>query len=169
MRDWINLAQTLNESADPVRKSLERYFNDEKSLPDKFNRSEECHVFPNGDASAVCTSWAKYVRRLLGNRVQLYGFDDAINKATISKSYGGHDFAVVDGRYIVDGWLKHVAGMHGNAVLDMQDTNDKPIIAKLYGPMEHWTHDEFGLESHVDKEKTRTKAMKGVKPYSSSG
>jgi hypothetical protein len=168
MRNWIDLASTLNESANPVRASLERYFNDAKSLPDKFNRSEECHVFPNGDASAICTSWAKYVRRLLGNRVQLFGFSDENNPSSlIAKDYGGHDFALVDGRYIVDGWLTQVAGMHGNAILDMQDPQEKQIIAKLYGPMKKWSRDEFGHEGSVDGEeqKQRAKAMKGVKPF----
>lgn len=159
--------QIIKESADPLKAKLEAYFNDPDHIPDRYNRSEGMYCFPDAWASGVCTNWQRYVRRIVGpQRVAFFG----TNGGKTSYGSGGHDFAVVDERYIVDGWLHHVAQLHGSAVLDMKDPANQSLIKELYGDPATWKRDEFGHEATTDQEtpKERKKAMRGVKPFDHS-
>jgi len=94
-------------------------------------------VFPDGSASFICTNWAMQVRDAFGAaRVKIVGFDE--NEGACAEGGGGHDFAIVDGRYIVDGWAKDWEGSADRAVHDLQDPADADEIARLYGPREGW-------------------------------
>jgi hypothetical protein len=123
--------------------------------------------FPSGGHWFICTHWADYVRRAYGDRAKLYGFscDDNPAQGLVGK-FDGHDFAVVDDRYIVDGWLPNVEALHHRAVIDMQDPASKEIIAKFYGDPKLWKHN-VKREKQVDGEnrKQRALAMRGVGPF----
>lgn len=150
-----------------TKKALATYFDDPKHVPDRFNRIEQCHVFPDGWASAICTNWMRYAARILGrDRVDFQGFE--CNGSAIAHDYFGHDFAVVDGRYIVDGWVVHVACMHPTAVLDLEDPSDAEAIERLYGPRSTWIPHKGTIREDLDAEtpKQRAKAMRGVKAFS---
>lgn len=158
-------------SVDPLRAKLEDYFNDPAHVPDRFNRREECYVFPDGSPSAICTNWMRYVRRILGpGRVKFFGFGSK-NDGEIAKHCYGHDFAVVDGRYICDGWLKHVMVGHHSAVLDLKDPADQAAIQRLYGDPSTWEDESQPVgrsnaeEIDAETAKDRAKAMRGVKPF----
>lgn len=159
--------QIISESADPVKAKLEAYFNDPHFVPDRHNRTEGCYTFPDGWASAICTNWQRYVRRIVGP--QRVAFMSTVTGKT-SQWTDGHDFAVVDNRYIVDGWVMHVPGLHKSAVLDLRDPTEQPLIKELYGDPSTWKRDEFGHEATTDQEtpKERKKAMRGVKPFDQS-
>lgn len=51
--------------------------------------------------------------------------------------YDGHDFAIVDGRYLVDGWAK-VFESRPRAVLDLLDPADQEEIHTYYGDPALW-------------------------------
>lgn len=51
---------------------------------------------------------------------------------------GGHDFALVDDRYLVDWWAAHVEGKAGKAIFDLEDPEDQILVAKLYLPRDQW-------------------------------
>lgn len=149
----------------PYLKALKAHFDDPGHIPDRFNRREECHVFPDGWASAICTNWMRYVRRLLGpERTEFHGFSG--NGSWIDRMAGGHDFALVDGRYVVDGWAMHVAGLVDTAVLDLHDPQDAETALALLGPRSTWERG-LELEAKTDAETPaeRRKAMRGVRAF----
>lgn len=99
------------------------------------------HEFPNGDHSAICTSWADDLReRFSEKRVALFGYDGSLNPDTaVSRIADGHDFAILDGRYIVDGWVKFVeTNLEARGVYDIDDDGDLPEIVRLYGDPSTW-------------------------------
>lgn len=159
------MPQANDPAADRLT-SLERLYGTPRTIPERRDPDEECWVFPDGRAVAFCTNWARYVRRIEGPiRCELYGFfSDAVPESSIARSCGGHDFAIVDGRYLVDGWLKGVECKSPVAVFDLEDEANADKIARLYGPREKWPRN-LALEEAVDRETTRERrhAMRGVK------
>jgi hypothetical protein len=97
-------------------------------------------VFPNGDHAAFCTSWANDLRERLGPvAVALFGFDaDANPDSYVSKIADGHDFAIVNKRYIVDGWTTNMESIHPTGVMDIEDDCDLDEIIRLYGDPRQW-------------------------------
>ena len=51
----------------------------------------------------------------------------------------GHDFAVIDDRFIVDTWLFNWECQIDTPVLDMHDPAHQEIISKWYGDPAKWT------------------------------
>lgn len=101
-----------------------------------------------------CTGFAMKVLEKLGRaRVKIKGFFGEENPSSeIGQDAGGHDFAVADGRYIVDGWLgEGFATPMGNndlparAVFDLEDPADKAEIDRLYGDQSKWKEMTAGL------------------------
>ena len=88
-----------------------------------------------------CTGFACAIRNKLGDeRVKIYGFSDQKNpESEIAQGFYGHDFAVVDGRYIVDPWVNEIYDQPERGVFDLQDPQDKADIRRLYGKEENWT------------------------------
>lgn len=97
----------------------------------------------NGGSGACCTEYARIILDKLGaDRVKIYGFHNKDNPlAGIVKMQlhpGGHDFAVVDDRYIVDPWPRLVKDAFARSVFDMQDDNDQHVVESLYGTKACW-------------------------------
>lgn len=142
---------------------LEEVFGNEKNY-NVTSFEDSGSEFPDGTAWAFCTNWAHYVRRVLGARCEIYGFDEEQNPdSLIAQEAGGHDFALVDGRYIVDGWAKNVEGMANRAVFDLEDEAQTDEILRLYGHRENWGRGD-GNENAIDAESAieREKAMAGT-------
>jgi hypothetical protein len=99
-------------------------------------------VFSDDSASAECTNWARQVAKSLPGRTTIMGFSSAANPTAI-QGWDGHDFAVVDDRYIVDGWLKALYGAD-QTVFDLQDPSDAEAIAHFYGNPGEWVNVDFG-------------------------
>jgi hypothetical protein len=95
---------------------------------------------PDGEIAFICTNSANYVVSQLGEGIVcgFYVEDNPVEDIEIS-SVGGHDFAVIRGRYIVDLWIMHYAGTRDKCVFDMNDKNDKSIIKELYGDPDKWS------------------------------
>lgn len=98
--------------------------------------------FPNGLSATCCTNYAMHIFTALPGRVQIYGFSNDRNPmsrvARDGLHPGGHDFAVVDGRYIVDPWIRLVAGEDGPIVLDRRQPADAVAVIDTYGPQDCW-------------------------------
>lgn len=128
-------------------------------------------LFPDGGQAFICTDWATYVRRILGNRAKMVGFQNVEGGEEIGRTHApdlpacGHDFALVDDRFIVDGWIVNVECFHDTGVLDIMDPANAEFIARYYGNPEHWVRNE-DLERITDNEPPhlRAQAMEGVKP-----
>jgi hypothetical protein len=100
-------------------------------------------VFPDGSSATVCTNYAIHVMRDLGDRVKIYGFPNEQNRncRVVREQLhpGGHDFALVDERYIVDPWIWLVASACRQICFDLEDETDRVAAADWYGPREFWT------------------------------
>jgi hypothetical protein len=108
---------------------------DEQGKPSEFR--------DNGYSGTQCTGYACAILHKLGpGRVKVFGFHDEDNPTSaIAQDAGGHDFAVVDGKYIVDPWLADLQGGAGefkgeSGVYDLK--TDEAKVAKLYGDRELW-------------------------------
>lgn len=101
-------------------------------------------VFPDDATSAtVCTNYAIHIARALPGRVRLFGYYEEDNPtARTAQAVGGHDFAVVDDRFIVDPWIRLVESMSDRIFFDLDDPTDAAIIADLYGDRARWIEAE---------------------------
>jgi hypothetical protein len=108
---------------------------DESVLPDTGDGSH----FPDGGPWAMCWAWANDLQKRLGGRVKQYGFSEEENECSeIAQLAGGHDFAVVDGRFIVDGWAAKVEQVHDTGVLDLEEPEHFTEITRLFGDPRCW-------------------------------
>lgn len=88
----------------------------------------------------VCTllnSSPTLLLREAGHSVQIFGGDEEALKnsglATRYRYQGGHDWLLVDGRWIIDQWAAAYLGVTGS-IHDLQD----PGVASLYPPRSTW-------------------------------
>lgn len=143
---------------------LERFYGGSDSFPE--HHDGECTVFADGWAVFVCTNWARAVRRIEGpERCELFGFlSEEVPESEIARQCGGHDFAVVDGRYLVDGWAKEIDRCADVAVFDLDDAATAAEVLRLYGPRSKWPRN-LDLEAAVDAENAveRAQALAGAK------
>ncbi|EPX84789.1 hypothetical protein Salmuc_01362 [Salipiger mucosus DSM 16094] len=94
-------------------------------------------TFPNG-AGLYCTGFALEIQEKLGDRVAVYGFFAEDNPGTVwDRLANGHDFAVIDDRFIVDPWVSDME-QEGQGVYDLEDDDDTAEIARLYGARANW-------------------------------
>lgn len=87
----------------------------------------------------ICTEYAMWARDVLGCG-QVFGFFDCDNPGTELGQYaGGHDFLVIDDRYIVDLWIREVVGLSEQVVFDLQDERDSESVARFFGDRQRWS------------------------------
>lgn len=89
------------------------------------------------DGLGICTVGARAMAEMHGGKVKGYFHEDNPT-AAIGKDEGGHDFAVLHDRYIVDPWHKHMYG-HPNAVHDLKNPAHEAAIKHLYGDPATWS------------------------------
>lgn len=163
---------TPPKTALQVKAELEDYFGDESNYPNsiEFDDHDEStpeindlsdeeydamgggqHVMGDHGPAVFCDSWARFVVAALPERAKKMGFwmhgAGGINyedndESALADYCDGHAFAVVDDRFIVDGWLKNVEGLSRQAVFDMQDPADAQQIRHFYGNPQTWHEDE---------------------------
>lgn len=99
---------------------------------------------PHGGSGLCCTDYAVHIYMALQGRVQIFGFANEDNpKSRVAREeihVSGHDFAVVDGRFLVDPWPRLVPMVFEEMVFDLQDPADAKFVLDVYGPRECWTH-----------------------------
>ena len=94
-------------------------------------------LLPNGNAMFICTCVAEYIVEKIGGRVM--GFESDENSlSSISRSYDGHDFALIQDRYIIDPWVKLFENYASKCVFDLKSDADQHLIRKIYGDKEKW-------------------------------
>lgn len=101
-------------------------------------------LLADGGSAVCCTDYATFIYNQLPGRVKICGFANECNPTSrVAREEihpGGHDFAVVDGRYIVDPWPRLVPAVFNQMVFDMSDPADAALVADIYGPRECWEH-----------------------------
>lgn len=97
---------------------------------------------PNNEEMGKCTNCAVYVAEQYPGRAEVYGFLCENNPECTHKAVTdafGHDFCVIDNRYIVDFWVSLYAGYEQQSIYDLQDKNDQAKIKQIYGNPEKWS------------------------------
>lgn len=92
-------------------------------------------TFPDGSSAVVCTAYAERVIALVG-RGEVYGWPE--NDSALVANGDGHDFAIIDGRWIVDPWPVFVCGEDVRAVFDLFDDADRREVWARYGEPAEW-------------------------------
>lgn len=102
-------------------------------------------LMPDGSSACCCTNYANYVRTTLaavGHDVVVVGFANEDNPtsrcATEGFHPGGHDFALVDGQYLIDPWVRLVACVEDQIFYDLSDAKDAIKAIEIYGPRQAW-------------------------------
>ena len=102
-----------------------------------YDEEEGVSLLPNGGRAAVCTDCARFIgRKEPGTTIVGYSHED--NPSDASELAFGHDFAIVDDRYIVDPWVVETAGVSSRAVFDLENPLDANEIRRLYGDPRKW-------------------------------
>jgi len=86
----------------------------------------------------ICTNYALWARDVLGCG-QVFGFFDQDNPGTETGQHaGGHDFLVIDDRWIVDLWVREVVGWSEKVVFDLEDETDSASVTRFFGDRQKW-------------------------------
>ncbi|MFK5947229.1 MAG: hypothetical protein QM500_00475 [Methylococcales bacterium] len=141
-----------------IKTELEELFKSEDSIgivykSDEYN--DEAAYLPDGNQMGNCTNCAKYVISSVG-RGEIYGFlveHNPITHEMINIS-GGHDFAIIDERYIVDPWISLYTGHETQTVYDMQLEKDHEKITEIYGNPSNWKHFDQTKSKFTDQSAT---------------
>ncbi|MBU2724904.1 hypothetical protein [Acidithiobacillus ferridurans] len=118
------------------------------------NYGEGGSVFGDGTNAITCTNYAWQVkRRLSTHAVQVVGFsnDDNPDCDAVREEWhmGGHDFAIVDHRFLVDTWVRLVECAREKIVYDLDQDGDIQEACKTYGNPKNWVE--------IDRDKGFTK------------
>lgn len=113
------------------------YATDEILPEDDDETDGYCSMPGNAGYAVVCTASALFLQKIVGGKVMGYSMEN--NPGTsLEHLADGHDFLLVDNRYIVDFWVKKVEGVTDRAVLDLQRSSDKKIAREMYGLKSNW-------------------------------
>lgn len=99
-------------------------------------RTDELAAFAMRTVRPLCWWGAHAVAREFGGIVCGYLIEDNPT-ALVGKSAGGHDFCVVDDRYIVDAWAVKHEGTLFNPVVDMKRSGPA-WVRTFYGERSCW-------------------------------
>ncbi|MDE3155427.1 MAG: hypothetical protein KGN76_10015 [Acidobacteriota bacterium] len=132
---------THADKDDPRRAELERLSTDE-GLGVHYDAHGNSWL-ASGESALSCTACAELVIELSGGRGSIYGWADRRNlTARVALGPGhpaGHDFAVIDDRYLVDPWAAHVEISTPCAVFDLDDAGDRAAVRHFFGDPATWT------------------------------
>lgn len=101
-------------------------------------------LFPDGTGAVCCTNYAVQIGRQFPSQTQIFGFSNEENPdCQIVKDDlhpDGHDFAIVDERWLVDPWVRLVPCAYPEIVYDLHDPSDATLARARYGTRENWKH-----------------------------
>lgn len=132
-------ASALPDSYTSRVAELEVRYGSDEALGVEWDEDEQRSLLPDGEPAVICGFCAAYIVRLEGAG-KVVGFHDKANPTAHAAGYpgGAHDFALIDGRYIVDPWVKETGLTSKRAVFDLQSPEDAEEIAWLYGDRGRW-------------------------------
>lgn len=145
--------EQLEKLVDALDDACEIRSMDDEEIVDHDNESGEnyCSIPGNNGYAVICTASASFLKKIVGGKVMGYSMKD--NPGTSLENLSdGHDFLFVDGRYIVDFWIKKIEELTDRAVLDLQRNADKKIAREVYGLKSKWSLVESVLIEQVEDE-----------------
>lgn len=112
-------------------------YNDEKSVPMVRSSTEDAYEILGYGWAATCTSHAMYVAEKEKGKV--VGFMLKDNPAPrLAGICDGHDFALIDGRWIIDTWAAFWEEILPVAVIDIKDPNNAELVRAFFGDPAKW-------------------------------
>jgi hypothetical protein len=103
-------------------------------------------VFPDGSATDP-TGYAQQVKLtvedILRKKVDVVGFpfeenpDCAVSREQWTAD-GSYQFALVEGRYLIDPWARNMAGARSQIFYDLRDPDDWDAVLETYGDAVFW-------------------------------
>ena len=103
-----------------------------------FNEEAEEWQFPDGTACGLCTSSAIQVARQFDGLVVGYYSNDNSTAEIRLPNHDGHDFALINDRWLVDYWAWHVEGLVASPIFDLSNDADRREVTRLYGSTVKW-------------------------------
>lgn len=125
-RDKVRLE--LDRLAEKVERALKKHEKGPKSESEEF-------LCPGVGSVGRCTNTAVYMADKLGGVVYGYSIDEN-PEAKVGEAEFGHDFAVVDDRWLVDFWAKDTYRLPD--LYDFDDPAEKMEVRRLYGDPALW-------------------------------
>ena len=110
-------------------------FDTDEKMCAPYDEEEGCSYLPGNLSYGICTHSAAYVLHTLG-KGEIWGSSDSPGAAI--ELVGGHDWAIIDRRYIVDPWLHTFTGESDQLVFDLKNPADKEAILHWYGLPSTW-------------------------------
>jgi hypothetical protein len=110
----------------------------ELCIEEEYDDCEGRWTFRSGGDCCRCTDSAFKIVKRFGGRV--VGFCSSDNpSAQINDIIGeGHDFALIQDRFIIDYWLFRVHGALKSPVLDLRRRADAELAGRLFGNRDAW-------------------------------
>lgn len=111
-----------------------------------YNEDVGASLLPDGGRASSCADCAYYIRSLEPTTA-IYGFWSSENTRWAGVMLvDGHDFAVVENRYIVDPWIVDTECLSDRAVFDLESPLDQTEVRRLYGDPKSWHLVESPIE-----------------------
>lgn len=129
MKTREQIRKELNQLAEKVKAAWKIH----EKKPDYGNEPFVCHGV---GVVGRCTDSALYLAGRLGGDVYGYSIEDN-PEAQVGATEGGHDFAVVDKRWLVDFWAKDTYQLPD--LYDMTDPVESGEVRWQYGDPSKWT------------------------------
>lgn len=122
----------VRKELDLLHEKVERAWREHEKDPDHEDKPLIC---PGAGLVGRCTDTAAYLADRLGGEV--YGYEaDSNPTAIVGEVEGGHDFAVVDDRWLLDFWAQDTYQYPD--LYDLDDPMDALEVERMYGPRSKW-------------------------------
>jgi len=105
---------------------------------ERYDSDEGRWTFQSGGTCCCCTDAAVKVAKAFGGRVVGYAASKNRSALVGAAHCGGHDFALVENRFIVDYWAFRAARLIAKPVLDLNRQEDRELSGLYYGNAESW-------------------------------
>jgi hypothetical protein len=172
---WYRATQLRPDKAPSRVAELERKYGSDEALGVRYNERSEFSELPDGGEAGRCTDCANFIaRQEPPGTVKVMGYEEGANPTETAsgardpkrqgiETNGGHDFAIVEGRYLVDPWAVETAQTSDRAVFDLTDAGDRQRVRELYGDPETWEKaGDVAPASAADLARVREQLREGV-------
>lgn len=139
--------KTIRRELDRLARMVEAAWKRHEGRPDHGN-----HPFVCAKVGSVgcCTNTAVYLASRLNGKVYGYSIEDN-PEAEVGSTEGGHDFAIVDDRWLLDFWAKDY--YHLPDLYDMENPAEMVLVHKRYGDPKLWQ--QMSVENMADNKESQ--------------
>jgi hypothetical protein len=93
----------------------------------------------NGNPFTICTNGARWIKEQFFPNAKVVGYQHDKNPtAEIGLWTCGHDFLVIEGRYILDLWYRYITGDGDRAPILLDIHTQPALVKRYYGDINKW-------------------------------